>query len=109
MRVWDHPVLGPLSDAQPVSFSFDGQEITGRTGDTIASALMAHGIRVLRHSDRLGEPRGIYCGIGHCFECRVTVNGTTGVRACITPISEGIEVCSGHPIEPDREGTDREG
>ena len=44
---------------------------------------------------RLGRPRGIYCGIGQCFDCYVRVNGGPVVRACVTTAAEGDEVSRG--------------
>lgn len=87
-RVSEHPVLGPL-EAEEIQFEFDGTTYSGIQGDSIASALLANGVRNLRYSNRDGEPRGIYCGIGHCFECRMTVNGVQSVRACITQACDG--------------------
>ncbi|MCX8453667.1 sarcosine oxidase subunit alpha [Paenarthrobacter ureafaciens] len=87
-RISEHPVLGPL-DSEEIEFEFDGTTYRGRQGDSIASALLANGVRTLRYSNRDGEPRGIYCGIGHCFECRMTVNGVPSIRACITPACDG--------------------
>lgn len=91
-RVQDHPVLGPLDDRPLVQFTWQDQELRARKGEAIASALMAHGIRTLRTSEVSGAPRGVYCAIGHCMECRVRVNGQSGVRACLTPIEGGEEI-----------------
>lgn len=106
-RIVDHPILGKLEDKKPITFSFDGKTYEGFEGDTIASALMANGVRTLRVHEESGSPRGIYCNIGHCFECRVTVNGEEGIRACMTPISEGLTVESGTvqpaPLKPELE------
>ena len=44
-----------------------------------------NGIMVHRHTAKLHEPRGIYCGIGQCTDCVMTVNGKPNVRTCITP------------------------
>ena len=73
-RITDHPVLGKLENQTPVTFTFDGKTYEGFEGDTIASALLANGIRQLRVHEETGAPRAIYCNIGHCFECRVTVD-----------------------------------
>ena len=87
-RISDHPVLGPASEEE-IEFVFDGKPYRGIKGDSIASALLANDVRTLRYSNRNGEPRGLYCGIGHCFECRMTVNGTQSIRACITQACDG--------------------
>ncbi|GEN31405.1 sarcosine oxidase subunit alpha [Cerasibacillus quisquiliarum] len=97
-RIVDHPVLGKLSDRKEITFTYDGQTYTGYEGDTIASALLANGVRTLRVHEESGKPRGIYCNIGHCFECRVTVNNETGVRACLTEIKDQMVVESGRVL-----------
>ena len=57
----------------------DGQLVAIETGDSIAAALMRAGLVTLRRS-RTGEPRGLFCGIGICNECLVTVDGEPNVR-----------------------------
>ena len=94
-RILDHPVLGKLENQTPITFIFDGTTYKGLEGDTIASALLANGVRQLRVHEETGAPRAIYCNIGHCFECRVTVNQAQGVRACMTPVKENMIIESG--------------
>ncbi len=94
-RILNHPVLGPVENKKRITFTFDGQTFEGFEGDTIASALLANGIRTLRVHEETGAPRAIYCNIGHCFECRVTVNEADIVRACMTPIQESMAIESG--------------
>lgn len=107
-RIENHPVLGKLEEKKKVQFEFDGKKYNGYEGDTIASALLANGIRTLRVHEKSGNPRGIYCNIGHCFECRVTVNEESNVRACITTIEENMKIESGKvqpsPLDPNRKG-----
>lgn len=107
-RIEHHPVLGDLEEKQKVTFQFDGNTYEGREGDTIASALLVNGIRTLRKHEESGNPRGIYCNIGHCFECRVIVNGIPNVRACLTPIENDMVIESGKvqpsPLNPENEG-----
>ena len=93
-RVHGHPVLGPLAERRAVGFTFDGRPLEGYEGEPIAAALLAHGVRTLR-SARSGAPRGAYCFIGHCFECRVTVDVLTHERACLTPLRAGMDVRRG--------------
>lgn len=94
-RILEHPVLGKLPIQKEMTFTFDGKKYIGYEGDTIASALLAHGIRKLRVHEETGSPRGIYCNIGHCFECRVTVDGKPGIRACLTEINANMVIESG--------------
>ncbi|MGE7838823.1 (2Fe-2S)-binding protein [Viridibacillus arvi] len=95
MRIIDHPVLGRLNDLNTISFTYNGETLTGLLGESIAAALLANGIRTIRYHEESGTPRGIYCNIGHCFECRVHVNGHQGVRACLTPLEENMDIISG--------------
>ncbi len=94
-RIIDHPVLGKLSEKKVITFTYDGEEYQGLEGDTIASALLANDIRKLRVHEASSRPRGIYCNIGHCFECRVTVGTQEGIRACLTPIKNNMSIESG--------------
>jgi hypothetical protein len=58
----------------------DGQPISAYEGETVAGALLAAGHRTFRHTIPGGQPRGIFCGIGICFDCLVTLDGTQPVR-----------------------------
>lgn len=92
MRVDQHPVLGNMEQRKKIKFTFNGQSFVAYQGDTIASALLASGVRTLRCHEDKGTPRGIYCNIGHCFECRVGVEGNGTVRACLTPVENRMKV-----------------
>lgn len=98
-RIIDHPILGKLDDRKNISFQFDGNTYEAYENETIAAALLANGIRKLRVHEDSGTPRGIYCNIGHCLECRVTVNNQANVRACLTVVEKDMIVESGkqHP------------
>ena len=91
-RILDHPILGPLEEGDTVQITVDGKKYMARKGEEIAAVLMANGIMVHRHTAKLHEPRGIYCGIGQCTDCVMTVNGKPNVRTCITPVEEGMVV-----------------
>ncbi|MGH7122424.1 MAG: FAD-dependent oxidoreductase [Acetobacteraceae bacterium] len=84
---------------RPVSFRFDGQEIPAREGETVAAALSAAGQLVFRCT-RSGTPRGLFCGIGACFDCLVTIDGRGGERACLAAATAGMEVSSRFPVDP---------
>ena len=94
MRVEKHPVLGDREVGQLVTVTVDGREITAVEGEPIAAALLAHGLRVMRKTPRFGEPRGIFCGIGRCTDCIMTVDGVPNVRTCVTPVRAGMVITS---------------
>jgi predicted molibdopterin-dependent oxidoreductase YjgC len=76
----------------PLAIEVDGTTVEAFPGETVAAALIAVGRRVLRWTKRAQAPRGVYCGIGLCFDCLVTVDGRAGVRACQTPVRPGMRV-----------------
>ncbi len=67
----------------------DDRPIRAFSGESVAAALMAAGVRAFRKS-RLGEARGPYCGIGNCFDCVLTVDGRPNVRTCNLPVRDGM-------------------
>jgi len=71
------------------TFFFRGKEIRFEPGQSIGAALLAAGHRSWRTTRRQGAPRGIFCGIGVCFDCVVTVNGRPNQRACLTEARPG--------------------
>ncbi|MDA0165520.1 (2Fe-2S)-binding protein [Solirubrobacter ginsenosidimutans] len=72
----------------------DGRALTAPRGQSLAAVLLTAGQETLRDSPA-GNPRGLYCGIGVCQECRVVVDGVV-VRSCITPVTAGMRVTTGH-------------
>lgn len=82
---------GKTGGSKTVSILFDGKPLAALPGDTVASALYAAGIRSWRQS-RAGDERGLLCGIGLCFDCLLTVDGSPNLRACQTVVKEGMVV-----------------
>lgn len=60
-------------------------------GSMVAAAVLQAGVSSFRRSVA-GEARGPLCGMGICFECRVTVNGVAHVRSCQTVCEDGMDV-----------------
>lgn len=92
MRVEKHPILGEDTRDNDAVILVDGKEIPAKTGEPIAAALLAAGIRKFRFTPKEGKPRGIFCGIGRCTDCVMTVDGQPNVRTCITPVRNGMVV-----------------
>jgi len=91
-RIFEHPILGPLEDTELVRIFVDGEPVEARKGEVIAAALIATGKQYFRKTIKLQEPRGIYCGIGRCTDCVMTVNGVPNVRTCVTEVEEGMVI-----------------
>ena len=75
-----------------VHFRFDGRDMTAPPGTTVAGALLANGERGWRTTRRGGQHRGLFCGIGTCFDCLVDVNGERAVRACLRALADGDQL-----------------
>lgn len=90
-RIEHHPILSFARTGQ-VTFSFEGQTITGYEGEPVAAALHAAGVRILRHSPKLNRPRGFFCALGRCSSCLMVVDEVPNVMVCITPVREGLRV-----------------
>jgi D-hydroxyproline dehydrogenase subunit gamma len=63
-------------------------------GASVAATLLANGRRAWRTTPS-GQPRGVFCGIGMCFDCTATVDGVTDVRTCVTTVHSGMRVSTG--------------
>lgn len=70
------------------SIDVDGQDVPASTGDTIAVAILRAGVA-------MGGPtsgRGLFCGMGSCYECHAVVDGVPLTRTCLTPARPGTSV-----------------
>lgn len=89
-----HDLRTPLAGARGarITLLVDGEPLDAHEGESVAAALLAAGRRGFRYTDRDEERRGYYCGMGVCHDCLVIVDGLAGVRACMTPIRDGMRV-----------------
>ena len=77
--------------AESLRIMVNGLPVKVVPGTIVAAALAQAGVIRFRRSVH-GEPRGPLCGMGVCFECRVTINGTPHCRSCLTLCEDGMEV-----------------
>ena len=77
--------------ADTVTIVADGRELRVAAGTSVAAALLGAGVETFRRSV-CGELRGPLCGMGICFECRVTIDGVPHRRACLVPVLDGLQV-----------------
>ncbi|MDV9168675.1 (2Fe-2S)-binding protein [Streptomyces sp. W16] len=89
-----------LADGRPgpaFTVTLDGREIEALPGRTVAAALWSEGVTSWRATRVGGAPRGVFRGIGICYDCPVTVTVTVTVtvndrpnqRACLVPLHPG--------------------
>ena len=84
--------LGPELDRGPrVEIVLDGVPTDAYEGETVATVLIAEGHHATRTTVG-GEPRGVFCGMGVCFDCLVVVDGVPNTRACMTWVRDGMQV-----------------
>jgi predicted molibdopterin-dependent oxidoreductase YjgC len=86
--------------ADTVTLSFEGREYSGLHGQSVAGVLLANGVLDWRTTSVRHEPRGLFCGIGVCFDCVVTVDGQRDVRACQRTARDGAVVERQHDELP---------
>jgi len=77
--------------ADPVTLSVNGRSVTVEAGTMVSTAVAMAGVNVFRRSVT-GQPRAPLCGMGICFECRVTIDGREHCRSCQIVCAEGMEV-----------------
>jgi len=103
-RITSHPVL-PCPEPEYVRFRFDGEDLMGRKGEMVSSALFANGVRVFGHHAADGGAQGIFCANGQCSQCNLLIDGVVQ-KSCVTALAEGMEVRSvnGLPVLADIPG-----
>ncbi len=75
-----------------ILFEWNGNSVTAKPGDTVASALYRSGVRIFSYSYQYGRPRGLLCLTGSCPNCMVNIDGVPNVRSCTTPARGGLSV-----------------
>lgn len=73
-----------------VTFTFNGAPVQVPAGANLASVILARGGSF--RTSTTGELRAALCGMGTCYECRVTIDGVAHQRACVRECLEGMRV-----------------
>lgn len=84
-----------IARGAPFTIEVDGCAIPAHEGESVLGVLWAAGIRCLRITSLKKEPRGFFCGMGTCFDCLVTVDDRSNVRACLEPARPGMHITTG--------------
>lgn len=91
MRIEDHPIK-KFERGKEISFTYNGVSVKAFEGETIMAALHAAGYKALNKSKRHGKFRGLFCAIGKCSSCLMTVDGIQNVAICVTNAEPDMEV-----------------
>jgi hypothetical protein len=91
--------VGPRASA-PLTVTLDGERFSGLEGQTLAGVLLGSGRLSWRTTSTGGAPRGVFCGIGVCFDCIAEVNGERDVRLCQRRAVDGDELHAQHDALP---------
>jgi len=89
----------------PLTIQVDGEPVTGIRGQSLAGVILASGTVGFRRTSVGDKPRGVFCGIGVCYDCLVEVNGHRDVRSCQRRASDGDIVRTQYDPLPDAPGT----
>lgn len=81
--------------------TFDGRPLVAHPGQSVGAALTEAGIRSWRTTRKEHRPRGLFCGIGICYDCLITVDDQPNQRACLTPVRRGMRLTSSVPTLPE--------
>lgn len=79
-----------LKRGRAVRIFVDGRPIEAHEGETIATALVAAGHWTCQRRD--GQRSGVFCNIGLCHGCLMTVDGQSGVKTCVTDVTPGQQI-----------------
>lgn len=77
--------------SESIEVVLNGRGVAVEAGSTVAAALLAAGESTFRVSSS-GEPRAPLCGMGVCYECRVTIDGVAQRRSCLVRVRPGMRV-----------------
>lgn len=79
-----------------LNIRIDQKEVYVPVGISVAAALILNDVKACRQSSR-GAARGLFCGMGVCYECLVTIDDQPDQRACMTLVKDGMRIATGAP------------
>ena len=88
-RIERHPILTPRAGRNRSPSPGKGRPLTARRGETISSALFAHGERIFSYHPKDHAPQGIFCANGQCAQCLVLADGLP-VKSCMELVRPGM-------------------
>jgi aerobic-type carbon monoxide dehydrogenase small subunit (CoxS/CutS family) len=93
------PLDSNLTRGPKVTISVNGEKVKAHIGETVAAVLLVENLYAMR-TTIAGEPRGVFCGMGICFDCLVVVNGIPNTRACMTWVTDAMVISTQDGLSP---------
>jgi predicted molibdopterin-dependent oxidoreductase YjgC len=75
-----------------VTVEIEGVSVRVPAGESVAAAVLAHGLIHTRTTPVSGKPRAPYCMMGVCFDCLMEIDGKPNRQACMVPVEEGMKI-----------------
>jgi sarcosine oxidase subunit alpha len=79
-----------INRGEQVQIIINDKPVIAYAGELVSTVLQAEGIQIFNRKHKTGNPSGIYCGMGICYECLVTINGIPNIRACQTIVENSM-------------------
>ncbi len=94
------PDLPAVQRGKAIEVVVNGRKVQAFEGELVSTVLQAEGIFVFGRKHNTGRPSGIYCSMGVCYECLVTVNGVANTRACQTFAADQMTIETAAQVKP---------
>ena len=88
--------ISDIARGAPFEIEVDGQKVIAFEGESLATVLMAAGIRAFEHHATPHAPSRLFCGMGTCQQCLVTIDDLPNCQACQTFVRPGMKVETAH-------------
>jgi D-hydroxyproline dehydrogenase subunit gamma len=84
--------LAGIARGFPFEIEVDGKVITAYEGETLATVLLAAGVGAFATHAEPHPSNRLFCGMGTCYQCLVTIDGQPNYQACRTFATPGMKV-----------------
>lgn len=80
------------TEQQRITVNLNSTPVETAAGQSVGAVLMGQGTKAWRTTRHEGKPRGIFCGIGACYDCLITIDGQPNQRACMVEASDSMNI-----------------
>lgn len=84
--------MARIERGEAFEIEVNGEKVKAYQGETVAAVLLAAGLRVFYEGEQVHYPSRVYCNMGVCQQCLMTINGQPNCQACKTLAQPGMKV-----------------